>query len=72
MHNGLLQVREVSLRSWLNFPLPSPHLVSSLQQLPHACNQDIIQFHLPQGEYCFLHSEYLFGILLRLCVIVSI
>ena len=51
IHNGWLLVREASLRSWLNFHQQSPHLVSSLQQLPHACSLDSIQSHHPQGTY---------------------
>lgn len=51
MHNGWLLVREASWKSWLNFHQQSPHLVSSLHQLPHACCPDTIQSHHPQGTY---------------------
>ena len=50
MHNGWLQVREASLRSWLNFLQPSHHLVYSLQQWPHVCSPDTIQSHHLQGR----------------------
>ena len=56
MHNGWLQVREASLRSWLNFLQPSLHLESFLQLLLHGCYLDTIRSHPHQGNPIFLSS----------------
>lgn len=63
MHNGWLLVRGAFLRSWLNFHQQGPHLVSSLQQLPHACSPDTIQSHHPQGTYTCLVFSFPFSFL---------
>ena len=65
MHNGWLQVREASLRSWLNFLQPSLHLESFLQLLLHGCSLDTIQSHPHQGNPIFLSSLSLWPVVLR-------
>ena len=54
MLNGLLQVREASLRLWPSSPLLSHHLVFSLLPWHHVCSRDTTPSHLPQGKTTFL------------------